>query len=95
MSNLNIEKFLQELSNQKMTTKNNTNFNIWTRHNQNSDIYQQKNPEINNFKENLEDNIKREINIEPRYSTTRALPITNHSIDRIPMMDTFNPGNKV
>jgi hypothetical protein len=95
MDNLNIKKFLQELSNQKNSNKNNTNFNIWTRHNQNSDIYQQKNPEINNFKENNEDVQKREINIEPRFSNIRALPVTNHSVDRIPTMDTFNPGNKV
>lgn len=95
MSNLNIEKFLQELSNQKNTTKNTLNYNIWTRHNQNLDINQQKNPEINNFKENYENIEKREINIEPRFTATKALPIINHSIDRIPTIDTFNPGNKV
>jgi len=95
MDNLNISKFLQELSNQKNSNNNLTTYNIWSRHNQNSDIYQQKNPEINNFKEYSEDLKKREIKIEPRFSSTRALPITNHSIDRIPMIDTFNPGNKV
>ena len=79
-----MSKFLQELSNQKNETKNSATYNIWSRHNQNSDIYQQKNPEINNFKENFEDPQKREINIEPRYSSTRALPVTNHSISANP-----------
>jgi hypothetical protein len=95
MDNLNIEKFLQELSNKKNGVKNTTSFNVWSRHNQNTDLYQQKNPELNNFKENTEDVKKREMIIEPRFSSTRALPITNQSFDRIPMMDTFNPGNKV
>jgi hypothetical protein len=95
MDNLNIEKFLQELSNQKNSNKNSTSFNIWSRLNQNNDIYENKNPEINNFKENIEENKKREINIEPRFSSTKALPVTNFSIDRIPTIDTFNPGNKV
>lgn len=95
MDKLNIKKFLQELSNEKNETKNSATYNIWSRHNQNTDIYQQKTPEINNFKENFEDPQKREINIEPRYTSTRALPITNHSIDRITIIDTFNPGNKV
>lgn len=95
MDKLNIGKFLQELSNQKNETKNSATYNIWSRHNQNTDIYEQKTPEINNFKENFEDQQKREINIEPRYASTKALPVINHSIDRIPTIDTFNPGNKV
>ena len=95
MDNLNIGKFLQQLSNQKNNNKNSISYNIWSRHNQNSDLYQQINPEINNFKENFEDKKKREIKIEPRFSSTKALPITNRSIDRIPTVDTFNPGNKV
>ena len=95
MDNLNIEKFLQELSNQKSNIKNTPTFNIWSRHNQNTDLYHQKNPEINNFKENYKDFKKKEINIEPRYTATKALPITNHTIDRLPTIDTFNPGNKV
>ena len=94
MDKLNIEKFLQELANEK-NSKKNTTFNIWSRHNQNSDIYEKKNPEINNFKENFVEVQKREIVIEPRFASTKALPITNFNVDRLPMMDTFNPGNKI